>query len=170
MSVNIALPTTRIPHVTLPGEEVVAIIDLTPERAKELLELMDDITVKATKSSKAFKISSFEPSALYVPAHALEARQRPGRGDFIVLDDNFTVSDITPVKVVHADVMPLFVTWEAYDQDEQFKLTTAELDHEILRLVARGETLAAGSTSRSVKNGTRPANEIILVKEYNYVH
>jgi hypothetical protein len=70
MSLNIALHTTQIPHVTSPHQEIITIIDLTPDRAAELLELMNDITLRASAASRTFKISNFEPSALYVPAYA----------------------------------------------------------------------------------------------------
>jgi hypothetical protein len=55
MSLNIALHTTQIPYVTSPHQEVIAIIDITPKRAIELLELMNDITARACASSTTFK-------------------------------------------------------------------------------------------------------------------
>jgi hypothetical protein len=168
MSLNIALHTTQTPHVTSPHQEIIAIIDLTPNRATELLELMNDITLRACASSTTFKISSFEPSALYVPAYAL--RELPSPDDFVILPSNFSVTAVTPIKLVHANVMPLFVNWTASDENERFLVNTAELDAEILKLVARGEALQPGSTSRAVKNGTRPSNNLMIIEDYTSLH
>ena len=169
MATPIALPTARIPRATALHEAVTAIIKLTPERAWELLELMREITTRARYSSKAFKISSFEPNALYVPSYTLI--QRPAPGDFLVLENDFLVTSITPVKVVHADVMPFFVTWEAYDLNERFKLTTAELDCEVLKAIARGHVLAPDSTSHTIKNATRLSSAIFnMTKDWPTIH
>ena len=168
MSLNIALHTTQIPHVTSPHQEIITIINLTPNRATELLELMSDITLRACASSTTFKISSFEPSALYVPAYAL--RELPSPGDFVILPSNFSVTAVTPIKLVHANVMPLFVNWTASDENERFLVNTAELDAEILKLVARGETIAPGSTSYSIKNARRPSPGSLITKEGNWLH
>ena len=116
---------------------------------------MNDITLRACVSSTTFKISSFEPSALYVPAYAL--RELPSPDDFVILPSNFSVTAVTPIKLVHANVMPLFVSWTASDENERFLVNTAELDAEILKLVARGETIAPGLTSYSIKNARRPS-------------
>ena len=168
MFLNIALHTTQIPHVTSPHQEIITIVDLTPDRAIELLELMNDITLRACASSRTFKISSFEPSALYVPAYAL--RELPSPDDFVILPSSFSVTAVTPIKLVHANVMPLFVNWTASDENERFIVNTAELDAEILKLVARGETIAPGSTSYSIKNARRPSPGSLITKEGNWLH
>jgi hypothetical protein len=168
MSLNIALHTTQIPHVTSPHQEIITIIDLTHDRATELLELMNDITLRACASSTTFKISSFEPSALYVPAYAL--RELPSPDDFVILPSNFSVTAVTSIKLVHANIMPLFVNWTASDQNERFIVNTAELDAEIFKLVARGETLAPGSTSYSVKNAIRPSSGSLIAQERKCLH
>jgi len=169
MATPIALPTSRIPRATLLHEAVTAIIKLTPKRALELLELMREITARARYSSQAFKISSFEPNALYVPSYALIKRPTPG--DFLVLENDFLVTSITPVKVIHADVMPFFVTWEAYDLNERFKLTTAELDCEVLKAIARGYILPPDSTSDTIKNASRLSNAIFnMTKDWPTIH
>ncbi len=168
MSVNIALHTTQIPHVTSPHQEIISIIDLTPDRATELLELMNDITLRVCASSTTFKISSFEPSALYVPAYALH--DLPSPDDFLILPPNYFVTAVTPIKLVHANVMPLFINWTASDESERFIVNTTELDAEILKLVARGETLAPGATSHSVKNARRPSQGSRITQEGNWLH
>ncbi len=169
MATPIALPTSRIPRAAALHEAVTAIIKLTPERALELLELMREITARARYSSKAFKISSFEPNALYVPSYTLI--KRPAPGDFLILENDFLVTSITPVKVIHADVMPFYVTWEAYDVNERFKLTTAELDCEVLKAIARGHSLPPDSNSHTIKNATRLSSGIFnMTKDWPTIH
>lgn len=155
MSFNIALHTTQIPTVISPTQEVIAIIELTRDRATELLELMDEITLRACLSSTTYKTSSFESSALYVPAYALS--QLPSPGDFIVLPHDYIVTAVTPIKLVHANVFPLFVTWTATQKDDQFTVNSTEIDAEILKIAARGETLPTGSTYASVENSLKPS-------------
>jgi hypothetical protein len=87
---SIALSTSRIPRATAVHDAVTVIIKLTPERALELLELMREIIARARYSSKTFKISSFEPDALYVPSYALSKRSRTR--DFLVLENAFLVT------------------------------------------------------------------------------
>jgi hypothetical protein len=168
MSLNIALHTTQVPKVTSPHQEVIAIIDLTAERALELLELMNDITLRASASSTTFKISSFEMSALFVPAYALT--QLPAPGDFVILPPDYSVTAVTPIKLVHTNVMPLYVNWTAADENDHFIVNSAELDAEILKIVACGQTLAPGSTSLSVKNAQRPSDDSIIHKEQKWLH
>jgi hypothetical protein len=168
MSLNIALHTTQIPYVTSPHQEVIAIIDITPKRAIELLELMNDITARACASSTTFKISSFEPSALYVPALALQ--ELPSPDDFVILAPDYSVTAVTPIKLVHANVLPLFVNWTALHENDRFIANTAELDAEILKLVARGETLPPGSTSHSVRNAKRPSSDSLIDQEPRWLH
>jgi hypothetical protein len=168
MSLNIALHTTQIPRVTSPHQDIITIINLTPARATELLDLMNDITMRACASSTTFKISSFEPSALYVPAYAL--RDLPSPDDFVILPPDYSIAAVTPIKLVHANVMPLFVNWTASDENERFLVNTAELDAEILKLVARGETLVPGSTSYSVKNARRPSPGSLVTQEGDWLH
>jgi len=97
MSTNIAFATTLIPPATSPHQQIVAIIDLTQERALELLELMNEIILRASVSSTLFRMSSFEPNALYVPAYALTTLPEPD--DFVVLPHDYAVTAITPIKL-----------------------------------------------------------------------
>jgi len=129
---------------------------------------MNDITLRACTSSTTFKISSFEPSALYVPAYAL--RELPAPHDFIILPPDYSITAVTPIKLVHANVMPLFVNWTASDENDRFLINTAELDAEILKLIARRETLAPGSTSYSINNARRPSQGSLITKEGNWLH
>jgi hypothetical protein len=168
MSINIALHTTQIPNTTSPHQEIVAIIDLTQERALELLELMNEITLRASASSTLFRISSFEPNALYVPAYALTTLPEPG--DFIVLPPDYAVTAVTPIKLVHTNVMPLYVNWTATDENDHFLINTAELDGEVLKAIASGLELPPGSTSHSLKNATRPSDKNTVTHEENWLH
>lgn len=165
---NIALYTTQIPHVTSPHQEITAIVDLSQERALELLELMNDITLRAATSSTIFRISSFEPAALIVPAYALE--QLPAPNDFIILPDDYSVNAITPIKLVHANVMPLYTNWSAIDQANRFILTTADLNAEVLKLVARGESLPPGSSNATVNNLLSTSAYSLITIERNWLH
>ncbi len=110
MSIIIALPTTQIPDLLYPHQEIVTIIELTLERASELLDLMAEITKRAATSSTTFKISSFETNALYVPAYAL--RHLPSPNNFIVLPNDYS-DRRHPYKLIHANVMPHFINWSA---------------------------------------------------------
>jgi hypothetical protein len=168
MSINIALPTTQIPPVTSPHQEIIAIIELTRERALELLELMNDITIRASSSSTTFRISSFEPAALYVPAFALTTL--PAAGDFIVLPPDYAVTSLTPIKLVHTNVMPLFINWTATDENDRFLVNTAELDVEVLKAIASGLTLTPGSTSQSLKHAERPSADNIIIPEKTWLN
>lgn len=167
MSIPIALPTTRLPRSAI-HDSITAIIFLTAERSCELLELMQDIRAKAQYSSRTFKISSFEPSGLYVPSRTLV--KQPAPGDFLVLDDDFVVTDIASVKVIHADVLPSVVTWEAYDEQERFKLTTAELSGEVLKAIARGFPLPPNSTNQAIRSASTRPTIFNLIKDWPFVH
>lgn len=168
MSIPIALPTSRVPKSNALQDSITAIIFLTPERSCELLELMQDIRTKAQHSSRTFKISSFEPAALYVPSRTLI--KQPAPGDFLVLDDDFVVTQISPVKVVHADVLPSVVAWEAYDEQERFKLTTVELSGEVLKAIARGFPLPPNSTNQAIRNASARPMIFNLIKDWPFVH
>ena len=168
MSIPIALPTSRIPRSNAFQDSITAIIFLTPERSCELLELMYDIKSKALHSSRTFKISSFEPAALYVPSRTLV--KQPAPGDFLVLDDDFVVTDIADVKVIHADVLPSAVSWEAYDALERFKLTTADLSGEVLKAIARGFPLPPNSTNQAIRNASTRPGIFNLIKDWPFVH
>lgn len=168
MSLNIALHTTQVPPVTSPHQEVIAIINLTPERATELLELMNDITQRAATSSTTFKLSSFETSALFVPAYALS--QLPSPDDFIILPPNYVVTTITPIKLVHANVLPFFIDWSATDENDGFIINTTALHADTLKLVACGKTLPSGSTSHSVTNTNRPSLVSLITAEGHWLH
>jgi hypothetical protein len=165
---NLALHTTQVPPVSSPHQEVIAIIDLTQKRALELLDLMNQITLQASVSSTIFRISSFEPNALFVPAYALATL--PPAGDFVVLPTDYAVSAITPIKLVHTNVMPLYASWTATDENDRFLINTAELDGEVLKAIASGYELPPGSTSHSIKNATRPSENNIITREENYLH
>ena len=168
MSTNIALHTTQIPPVASPHQEIVAIIHLTRERALELLELMNEITLRASASSTTFRISSFERAALYVPSDALTSRPTPG--DFVVLPPDYTVTSRAPIKLVHTNVMPLFINWAATDQDDRFLISTTDLDVELLKAVASGLTLPPGTTRLSLKSEQQPSYDNTLIYENTWIH
>jgi hypothetical protein len=168
MSTNIALHTTQIPPATSPHQEIIAILDLTRERALELLELMNEITLRASTSSTTFRISSFEPAALYVPAFALATL--PPAGDFVVLPPDYIVTSLTPIKLVHTNVMPLFTNWTAIDENDRFLINTAELDAAVLKAIASGLTLPPGTTGHSLKNAQPPSHHDIITYEKNWLH
>ncbi len=161
METWIALPTTRLPRSNNQLSSTTAIIKLDPQRAWELLDLMRDITSRAEQSSRTFKISSFEPNALYVPTHAL--LETPAANNFLVLPQDFEVSDITPVKVIHADVIPHFVSWEAYDPEETFKLTTAMLDSLTLEAISKGLTFPPMSTRETIEQLAIRSNSLFTL-------
>jgi hypothetical protein len=165
---NIALYTTQIPRVTFPHQEITAIIVLSQERARDLLELMNDITIRATTSSTIFRISSFEASALIVPAYALE--QLPAPNDFIILPEDFSVNAITRIKLIHANVMPRYTNWSAVDENNRFILTTADLPVEVLTLAARGEALPPGSTNASLNNSLSTSEFSLITTERKWLH
>jgi hypothetical protein len=168
MSTTIALHTTQIPPIASPHQEIIAIIHLTRERALELLELMNEITLRASASSTTFRISSFERAALYVPSEALTMRPTPG--DFIVLPPDYTVTSLSPIKLVHTNVMPLFINWAATDQGDRFLINTTDLDVELLKAVASGFTLAAGTTRHSLKSEQPLSNDNSLIYEKTWIH
>jgi hypothetical protein len=167
MSTNIALHTTQIPPANSPYQQIIAIIHLTPERALELLELMNEITLRASTSSTTFRISSFEPSAFYVPAFALKTLPAPG--DFVVLPSDYTVASLTPIKLVHTNVMPFFINWTAIDLNDHFLINTAELNVEMLKAVASGLTLPPGTTRHSLEKDQPPSNDSIIY-ERTWIH
>ena len=167
LTMYIALYTTQIPPITDPKQEISAIVDLSKERALELLELMNDITRRAATSSTIFRISSFEANALIVPAYALN--QGPAFNDFLILPEDFSVTDTTPIKLIHANVMPLYTNWSATDPDSNFILTTIDLNSQVLKLVARGDSLAPGSTNIALDNLTTLARSIIT-SEPKWLH
>jgi hypothetical protein len=168
MSTDIALHTTQIPPTTSPHQEIVAIIHLTRERALELLELMNEITLRASASCNTFRISSFELGALYVPSEALTTR--PTRGDFVVLPPDYTVTSRAPIKLVHTNVMPLFINWAATDQDDRFLISTTDLHVELLKAIASGLALPPGTTRHSL-NGEHPAScDDSVMYEKTWIH
>lgn len=168
MSTNIALHTTQIPPVNSPHQEIIAIIVLSSERALELLELMNEITLRASASSTTFRISSFEPAAFYVPASALKTLPTPG--DFVVLPPDYTVTSPTPTKLVHTNVMPCFINWTATDQNDRFIINTADLDVDVLTAVASGFTLPPGTTRHSHKSNQLPSEHNNLIFERTWIH
>ena len=170
MSTTIALHTTQIPPVAPPQQELVAIIHLTPERALELLELMNEITLRASTSSTTFRISSFERTAFYVPSTALTTRPTPG--DFVVLPPDYSVtsSSLSPTKLVHTNIMPHFINWAATDQDDRFLISTTDLDVEFLTAVASGLTLPPGTTRTFLSKEQPPSYDDILIYEKTWIH
>jgi len=168
MSTNIALHTTQIPPVASPHEEIVAIIHLTRERALDLLELMNEITLRASTSSTTFRISSFERAALYAASDALTTRPTPG--DFVVLPPDYIVSSLAPIKLVHTNVMPLFINWAATDQDDRFLVSTTDLNVELLKAVAAGLTLPPGTTRDSFKSQQPRSYDNSLIYEQTWIH
>jgi hypothetical protein len=167
MSTNIALHTTQIPPLSSPHQEIIAIINLTRERALELLELMNEIILRASASSTTFRISSFEPAALYVPAFTLATL--PPAGDFVVLPPDYTVTSLTPIKLVHTNVMPLFTNWTATDENDRFLINTAELDAEVLKAIASGITLPPGTTGHSLKHAEPRSDQDIITCEEHWL-
>ena len=161
---NIALSTTQIPPATSGPQEIITIIDLLQERALELLALMSDITLRATTSSTIFRISSFEPDALIVPAYAL--KQLPAANDFLILPEDYKVTAITPIKLIHANVMPLYANWSATDENDRFILTTVDISAQLLRLVSRGQSLRPGSTNATFT--TSP--DALVLTEPQWIH
>jgi len=161
---NIALSTTQIPPATSGPQDIITIIDLSQERALELLALMSDITLRATASSTIFRISSFEPDALIVPAYAL--KQLPAANDFLILPEDYKVTAITPIKGIHANVMPLYANWSATDENDRFILTTVDISAQLLRLVSRGQSLPPGSTNATFK--TSP--DALILTEPQWIH
>lgn len=162
MDTSIALATSRLPHNS--RNSVTAIIKLDQERAAEILFLMRDIAAKAKDSSRTFKISSFEPNALYVPSYAL--LMEPAPDDFLILEPNFTVSAVTPVNVIHADVMPFHVSWEAYDPNETFKLTTSSIHLRIIEAIAKGFTFPPNTTQASFLQLPKHSNQIFTLTKH----
>lgn len=170
MSTRIALRTTQIPPVTSPHQEIIAIIELTPERALELLELMREITMRASASSTTFRISSFERAALYAPACALTVLPSPG--DFVILPNDYTVtaSSLTPMKLVHTNVMPLFINWTAIAQNDRFLINSTELNVEVLRAIAYGFPIPPGATRLYLQNLQLTSDDTTLLFENNWLH
>ncbi len=164
---NIALSTTQIPPPTSTRQEIIAIIDLSKERALELLALMNDITLRAATSSTIFRISSFEPDALIVPAYAL--KQLPAANDFIILPDDYSVTAITPIKLIHANIMPLYTNWSATDENDRFILTTVDLNAQLLKLIARGQSLPPGSTNATLTTLSTSSGSLITT-ESKWLH
>ncbi len=162
MDTPIALATSRLPPSG--NTSVTAIIKLDQERAAEILSLMQDITAKARHSSRTFKISSFEPNALYVPSHAL--LKEPAPDDFLVLEPNFTVTDVTPVKMIHADVTPFHVCWEAYDVNETFKLTTSSLHLRLIEAIAKGYLLPPDTNQAVFYQLAKHPKEILTLTKH----
>lgn len=168
MDTPIALATSCLPPNSRKSP-ITAIIKLDQERASEILSLMLFIAAKAKESSRTFKISSFEPNALYVPSHALLTQPAPN--DFLVLEPDFTVTDITPVNVIHADIMPFYVCWEAYDPEETFKLTTSSIHLRIIEAIAKGLHLPPNTSQASFSQSYKPSNQIFtLTKNWIPVH
>jgi hypothetical protein len=158
---HIALSTTQIPPATSKPQEIIAIIDLSQERALELLALMNDITLRAITSCTTFRISSFERDALIVPAYAL--KELPAANDFLILPEDYSLTAITPIKLIHANVMPLYTNWSATDENERFILTTVDLTSQLLKLVARGQSLPPGSTNATLN--TLSTNALIIAEQ-----
>ena len=142
-STTLALSTTRLPE-SPGGQPIVAIIKLTAHRANELLSLMKEIALLGSVSSHVFKVSSFEPRALYVPAQTLPFT--PDKNNFLVLPANFEISAIRQVKIIYADVLPLTVLWQACDLHDRFTLTTPEVDSRVLQTIASGTPIFPGAT------------------------
>ena len=163
---NIALSTTQVPPATSPQQRIIAIIDLSQERALELLTLMNDITLRAASSSTIFRISSFEQNALIVPAYALTTLPAPN--DFLILPEDFSMTALTPIKLIHANVMPRYTNWSATDENDEFILTTTDLNARLFHLVARGQSLPPGSTNTTLN--TLSTSDFLMTTENNWLH
>ena len=144
---SLAISTHRIPE-NPNAERITAIVKLTPERAGELISLMNEIANLATVSSRVFKVSSFEPRVLYVPSRAL--RFYPQTNDFLVLPSTFEVTAVAQVKLVHADVLPFAVSWQAYDLNNRFILTTTEISAVFLQAIASGASILPSTTRENL--------------------
>lgn len=163
---NIALSTTQIPPATSPQQRIIAIVDLSQERALELLTLMNDITIRAASSSTIFRISSFDQNAVIVPASALSTLPAPH--DFLILPEDFSMTAFTPIKLIHANVMPRYTNWTATDENDNFILTTIDLNARLLQLVARGQSLPPGSTNATLN--TLSTSDFLMTTENNWLH
>ncbi len=141
-------------------------VDLSQGRALELLALMNNITLRATNSSTTFRISSFERDALIVPAYAL--KELPAANDFLILPEDYSVTAITPIKGIHANVMPLYTNWSATDENDRFILTTVDLTSQLLKLVARGQSLTPGSTNATLN--TLSSTNALIIAEQQWPH
>jgi hypothetical protein len=127
---------------------------------------MREIAAKAYSSPRTFKISNFEPNALYVPSHAL--LEHPAPNDFLILEPHFIITDLTPVKAIHADVMPQNISWEAYDLNETFKLTTAALDRRLLEAIARGHIFPPNTSRHALLRSRTLVNSLFdMDKDWN---
>jgi len=166
LKMNIALSTTQIPPATSPQQRIIAIVNLSQERALELLTLMNDITLRAASSSTIFRISSFERNAVIVPASALTTL--PERNDFLILPEDFSTTAFTPIKLIHANVMPRYTNWTATDEDDAFIVTTVDLNARLLELVARVKALYPGSTNTTLN--TLSQSDFLMTTENNWLH
>jgi hypothetical protein len=59
--------------------------------------------------------------------------------------------------------MPLFTNWSATDKNERFILTTADLTSQLLKLIARGQSLPPGSTNATLN--TLSTNAVIIAEQ-----
>ena len=143
---TLALQTIPLP-IDSTIDPVVAIIRLTPNRAQELLSLMKELAILGSVASHVFKISSFEPRAIYVPARTLKCQ--PADDDFVILPSDFAVSATSQVKIIHADVFPLSVSWLAFDLNNRFTLTSTEVDRRVLHAIASGTSIFPGATKET---------------------
>lgn len=166
LKMNVALSTTQIPPATSPQQRIIAIVNLSQERALELLTLMNDITLRAASSSTIFRISSFEQNAVIVPASALSTLPAPH--DFLILPEDFSMTALTPIKLIHANVMPRYTNWSATDENDDFILTTIDLNARLLQLVARGKSLPPGSTNTTLN--TLSTSDFLMTTENNWLH
>lgn len=165
--ITLALATKQFP-LEPSHPPITAIIRISPERARELLALMKDISAFANYSSTAFRVSSFERRAIYVPTKSLPLHFRPEPDNFIVLEPGYKTTDLSPVKIIHADVLPFTVSWAARDLYNRFSLDTSELDSRVLVAIGAQLSISPGSTS-SAFTGIRqpPIPPLIRVPKYS---
>jgi len=159
-TVTIALPTTRIPHLSAGKSTIAAIIQLTSQRAAELLNAMKQISTLAARSSSLFRISSFEESLFYVAMADLPIK--PAVDSFVVLPSEFVPARVVPVDFVHADIYPSSVCWRGSDEPETFSLLTSELHPPLLQLIASATVLEPGTSSLEISSAPQMVRRVFF--------
>jgi len=82
--------------------------------------------------------------------------------------EDYSVTAITPIKGIHANVMPLYTNWSATDENDRFILTTVDLTSQLLKLVARGQSLTPGSTNATLN--TLSSTNALIIAEQQWLH
>lgn len=133
---TLALPVRNIPPEAMTaGEEISAVVTLTPEKSARILRLMQKFTELALGWVGAYQISAFDGSATFIYTRSFPTRLPPN--DFLVIEAQ-------PARLLYASVaqpslhvMPGAVAWSAPDTDDRFIVTTIELDAPAIARIAR---------------------------------